>query len=158
MIKGTILVAFLIGCFSQIGNAFGELPCNEACKTGYSCINGECKLDCGGVFNVNVECPDGYQCMGSLHPEFGGYCEKLNCGGSGNIPCNGGYWCKIIKKSAANPMGVCTDEACPIGCAIWNNGCNTCECKTAGFPTNCSRKRCKRKGTPYCVKERDLDN
>ena len=159
MVRTAILIAFLIGCLSQIDNVFGALggkyglKCKETCKTGYSCVDGQCKMNCGGFYNVGVECLDGYQCMGDSDPEFGGHCEKYNCGGIGNIPCKDGYWCKIIQNDISDPMGVCTDEICPKGCAIWNDGCNICGCATDGGSPSCTEKFCEKKGTPFCEKE-----
>ena len=44
-----------------------------------------------------------------------------------------------------------TVKACPRGCKVWYDGCNTCMCRN-GRIAGCTKRYCVRKGRAYCKK------
>ncbi len=151
-----VLFTSVIGLIITVGGVSAgssTSSCKEKCKEGYECMDGVCKLLCGGESMNPVTCPNGYYCYGvQMAWDAPGHCEKLECGGIAGIGCKPGYWCDIVQTDISDGMGVCTNRKCPAGCAVWNDGCNTCSCSDPSGPI-CTEMACKEYGTPYCEKE-----
>jgi len=121
--------------------------CTKDCIKGTICVDNQCVSDvCGG--KSGKTCPSGYECSPSTTSSGSGHCVLQHCGPN-NSTCPPGFWCD---------NGVCTQGICPIGCAVWNDGCNTCICNvpsisaSAVVPTPlCTKMICPVHGTPKCI-------
>jgi len=79
------------------------------------------------------------------------YCKKKACPTCRTMRCRKGYTCKNIKG-----CGKCVrkrSKKCPRTCAVWYDGCNTCQCRN-GRITACTKRACLRRGRAYCKKRR----
>jgi len=152
--KSLFLVVVVVFALLQLAEGKDDKTCKKPCKKGYECDDGVCKMLCGGESMNPVECPAGYHCYGEqMAWDAPGHCEKIECGGIADIKCKGGYWCDIVQKDITDPMGVCTNRLCPSDCAVWFDGCNTCQCSEEG--PICTKIACSVMETPYCKEKVD---
>jgi len=125
---------------------------------------------------VAIKCARGYVVA---YRNVGGckmpYCRKvtITCA---NVRCRSPRRCKMIKNRpvclcpkiaircapgylpATKIVGGCKipycrkcTKRCARNCKLWYDGCNRCTCVN-GCATVCTKKYCKRKGRPYCIK------
>jgi hypothetical protein len=62
-------------------------------------------------------------------------------------------WTKKPKKQKKQAALVLAEGFCPLDCATWYDGCNTCECEQ-GKATQCSKQSCQQSGKSACLSKR----
>eukprot|EP00588_Corethron_pennatum_P023646 CAMPEP_0194314810 /NCGR_PEP_ID=MMETSP0171-20130528/11622_1 /TAXON_ID=218684 /ORGANISM="Corethron pennatum, Strain L29A3" /LENGTH=684 /DNA_ID=CAMNT_0039070369 /DNA_START=213 /DNA_END=2268 /DNA_ORIENTATION=+ len=68
---------------------------------------------------------------------------KYDCNTKEMWPEEKTAWCCEVKKKGC--------LLCPVGCAKWFDGCNTCRCNENREPVDCTDMDCKEKEKPRCL-------
>ena len=170
-------------CKAEVECPKGSVPyaSSSACcaGTGDSCIpEGQCSKGCA-VWNDGCntcQCgEDGFMaCTKKLCEKPGvAYCERYeepkpepDCENKkcASVQCSAGHIPYSTEPGCCPglPSGGCCEDGCVAqgqcseGCAVWNDGCNECECDESGKLTKCTEKACLVQQTPFCVRPKRM--
>eukprot|EP01134_Creolimax_fragrantissima_P005820 CFRG5820T1 len=94
---------------------------------------------------VQSECPTGCKV-------FYDGCNDCQCDSSGNIKGCTKIACLIHGESFCKETlgGDVVNQKCPVGCKVFYDGCNDCQCDNNGNIKGCTKKACLIQEEPFC--------